>query len=68
MSSSHSNRPQPVGLLIDGDNVVGRLELPRDSEGFIADFEKKYAKLRLRVGVMHVHGSSNGETSTTTDE
>ena len=55
-------------VAVDGDNIVGRLELPRDRAEFIADFEKKYAKLRLRVSVMHVPGASEQDRSAETGD
>jgi hypothetical protein len=62
-SDSMSNpvrRPPLRGIIIQGDRVVGGLDLPTPADSFIDQFNREYASLNLRVQVLGESAPASG--------
>jgi hypothetical protein len=58
---SNPVRRSPLrGIIIQGDRVVGGLDLPTPAESFIDQFNREYASLNLRVQVQGDSPPSSG--------
>ncbi len=52
--SNQVRRPPLRGVIIQGDRIVGGLDLPVPAEPFISQFNREYAAIRLRVEIHRV--------------
>jgi hypothetical protein len=49
--SNQVRRPPLRGIILQGDRIVGGLDLPVPAEPFITQFNREYAAIRLRVEI-----------------
>jgi hypothetical protein len=59
--SNQVRRPPLRGMIIQGDRIVGGLDLPEPTGPFVEHFNREYARLGMRIelsGQAHAQGES----------
>ena len=49
--SNQARRPPLRGIIIQGDRIVGGLDLPVPAEPFVTQFNREYGEIGLRVRI-----------------